>query len=92
MSLERIGNNFYTVAGDQVIDRVHVADIAEYCVFAALRQGLNGDLHSHDLNDLISTEWGNTRLRDKDLEAIRPTFQKMVKRAIKSLEAAREVV
>ncbi|WP_333787527.1 hypothetical protein [Methanomethylovorans sp.] len=87
MSLERIGKSFYSVAGECVVDRVPVGTIAEMCIYAALRQCLDGELESGNINDLIQDEWPGSRLPDKDLAAIRPAYKRTLKKVIAALQA-----
>lgn len=93
MTLERIGDNFYTVTrGGRVVDRVPVGVIAETCAFAALKYGLDDELHDRTLHDLINEEWCGSRLPEKDLAAIRPKYKKVLKRAISAFQAHVEEV
>lgn len=93
MTLERIGDHFYTVTrGGCVVDRVPIGVIAETCAFAALRYGLDGELHERTLQDLINEEWTGSRLPEKDLAAIRPKYKKVLKRAIAALQVHVEEV
>ena len=93
MTLERIGDHFFTVTrGGRVVDRVPIGVIAETCAFAALRYGLDGELHDRTLLDLINEEWCGSRLPEKDLATIRQKYKKVLKRAITTLQAHVEEV
>mgnify|MGYP000922323043 CR=1 FL=1 len=87
MTLERIGDHFYTVAGNRVIDRVRINVIAEMCLYTALRQGLDNVLTGSTINDLVQDEWPGSRLSSEDIAVIMPKYKKVLKRAISTLEA-----
>lgn len=87
MTLERIGDHFYTVVGgNRVIDRVPIGVIAETCLYAALRHGMDGVLDGATINDLICDEWPGTRLYDKDIAVIIPKYKRVLKQAIAVLQ------